>query len=76
MKAIGLCTLKDTHMLQVIGASGERLNCVPEHLEIGLHLIALRPARNQAWLLVERSINDVRHSSEVTKNSPCTDLRS
>src|SRR3546814_19704901 len=54
-------------MLQIGRPHLDRLDDVPEHVEIDRDLLRIAPAGDEARFLVERGIDDVRHPDEIRR---------
>ena len=62
--AVGLGALQQAHVAQAAARAGERREAVLQHREIGLHLVAFAPAGDQARLLEQRGVDDVRDARQ------------
>jgi hypothetical protein len=56
--AVGLGALQQGHVLE-FGELGERLDEVPQHRQVGVHLVLLGPSGDEAGLLEDRRVDDV-----------------
>ncbi|MNI47783.1 hypothetical protein D3C73_1023190 [compost metagenome] len=59
MHAIGLGALQHRDMAQPTSA-GQRLDHVPDHAQVGGHLLRILPARNESGLFIDGRIEDMR----------------
>ena len=68
MRAVGFGALQHRDVLQVCGHGFERLEQVDQHAAVGLHLLRVDPALNQARFLVHRRIDDVCHLAHLAED--------
>jgi hypothetical protein len=62
--AVGLGALQQADVLQACRRRRQRLHQVAQHLQVGVHLLALAPARYQPGELVDGRVDDVGDVAE------------